>query len=112
MSSINAGMDVKSVATSPDGKQLAAAIEDVGLWDTATRTLQKSIKSRVYGNELSFSPDGNYLKTSQGSCKLTSGVLAESPDPELSQPTLFVDGDGEIGVWSAWPVRRTCWIGG
>ena len=31
MSSINAGMDVKSVATSPDGKQLAAAIEDVGL---------------------------------------------------------------------------------
>lgn len=107
MPTINAGRHVKSVAISPDGKQLAVAIRDVELWDTATGTLQKSIKSRVYGNELSFSPDGNYLKTSQGSYKLTSGVLAESPDPELSQSTLYVDGDGE---WVVRGDKKLLWI--
>ena len=59
--------------------------QEIEVWDTATGTLQQTIHSKVYGNELAFSDDGNYLQTTQGSYKLTSGVLASLLDPELSQ---------------------------
>ncbi|RHZ43474.1 uncharacterized protein CDV56_102175 [Aspergillus thermomutatus] len=56
--------------------------------DEAATDLQ-SIKSDVHGKDLLFSDDGRYLKTSQRLYTLASGVLAPSPDPELSRSVLY-----------------------
>lgn len=80
-------------AISPGGRTcaLGTSNKEVELWDIAAGTLQQSILSGVYGDGLSFSGDGNYLKTSQGSYRLISSELATSPDPELSPSILLKD---------------------
>lgn len=67
---------VSHVAISPDGKTLAfgTVAGEVEVWDAETGVCQHTIKSEVQGLGLSFSEDGRYLKTTQGSYTLSSGA--------------------------------------
>lgn len=61
-----------------------------GVWDAETGVHQHTIKSEVQGLGLSFSEDGRYVKTTQGSYTLSSGALAPSSDADLYRDPLWV----------------------
>ncbi|OQE91251.1 hypothetical protein PENNAL_c0010G09750 [Penicillium nalgiovense] len=62
------GLPCVSVAISPDGKTVALCESDewIQTWDASTGDEQRSIKSNVVNQNLSFSDDGRYLNTNEG----------------------------------------------
>ncbi|KAJ6096484.1 hypothetical protein N7486_007230 [Penicillium sp. IBT 16267x] len=78
-------------AISPDNQFFALSdFKIIKLYDFSG-TLQKSIDTEGRVRSLSFSEDGAYLKTSQGSYKMTSGVLSSTPDPETFRCLIYLD---------------------
>lgn len=60
---LTASGTVKTLLFAPEGSVLASAIEDDGvqLWDSAKRTLIRTLKGEGNIQQMSFSPDGRWL---------------------------------------------------
>ncbi|CAG8180782.1 unnamed protein product [Penicillium nalgiovense] len=101
------GLPCVSVAISPDGKAVALCESDewIQTWDASTGDEQRSIKSNVVNQNLSFSDDGRYLNTNEGPYRLIPGGLATSPDPELSQSAVYIKKRVGSGVGPLWVMR-------
>ncbi|KAJ6010819.1 hypothetical protein N7451_002231 [Penicillium sp. IBT 35674x] len=79
-------------AVSPGKKFFAIGADEIVNLHAISGALPQSID--IHGNirTLSFSEDDAYLKTSQGSHKMTSGVLSSTPNPEMFRSWICLDG--------------------
>lgn len=92
-------------AVSPDNRFFALGADKIVDLYAIPGGLQQSINTHGSVRALSFSEDGAYLKTSQGSYKMTSGVLSSTPDPETFRSWIYFDGfwvmRGEVKITSS-----------
>lgn len=97
------------IAYSPDGKRLAAGDSSVTIWDTQSRTLLQTLPTNGCLVSMAFSPDSQYLVTSNGFCPgdyavniwdvETGEVVKQLADQMLvSSLTFSVDGSMIAGV--------------
>lgn len=86
--------EIICIALSPDGSILALATSTcaIQLWNISLGTCKQTVDLYEEIKELSFSDDGQSLKTNQGSFAYNSGVLSNKPDKKLVRPTVYVDG--------------------
>src|SRR5262249_3836261 len=88
--------DVRNCAVSPDGRWVATGSHGpqdgpgVKIWEVRSGKHVQDLPAGVHG-VLSFSPDGKWLLTTGGSCRLWAvGTWQEGPD--LGGPTLNLRG--------------------
>jgi hypothetical protein len=101
---------VNSVVFSPNGALLASASDDntVRLWDAAAGAALKTITLASAVHLLSFSPDGQFIKTNRGLLALkglegyyTSHISAQP----IPQPCIFLDQN-----WVLLNKERLLWL--
>ena len=94
-------IDVTSVAFSPDGTTLVAALENgwVQLWDVATRRNIVTLEGHThYGESVSFSPYGTMLASGAGDGTIMLWDMSKYVTPSTPTPALTSDFDGDGAV--------------
>jgi WD40 repeat protein len=89
--------DVRYVAVSPDGRLIATASHtgtQVKVWSSLSGKLEKDLPAEVAGI-VGFSPDGKWLASSSGGCRLWS-VDGWKQGPEFGGNTFAFSHDGKV----------------
>lgn len=101
---------ISSMVWSPDGKTLATNLydSDIKIWDVATGTLQRTIKTEVQA--IDWSPDGKIIVagSEDGSVQFFSGKPNEIKDDDLPLDQQI---NGNVGFVSFSPDGKTLAVG-
>lgn len=83
-----------AICVSSDEATLVSGASEQALrvWDLATGDCQQTVHVGYDIGSLSFTENDKHLKTNRETFTFNSGVLATSPDPELSQSTIWIEG--------------------
>jgi serine/threonine protein kinase/WD40 repeat protein len=92
--------DVRYVAVSPDGRIVATGSHNgaaVKVWEAETGKLVRTLLPDINGRGVRFSPDGKWLATSGGGCRLWStDTWEEKPGPKIGQGLPAFAPDGKL----------------
>lgn len=91
---------------SPDKRFFALGADEIVNLYAITGALQQSINTHGRVRTLSFSEDGAYLETSQGSYKMTSCVLLETMMEKLLSLNWLIVEEPKFVVLSLWEECR------